>query len=327
MATNYKQSWSQPSVLERGIAVIRQEALALHALADSLNASFDGAARAIAECTGRVIVTGIGKSGHIARKVSSTFASTGSPSLFLHAAEAGHGDLGMITPGDVLVALSNSGETAELRPILSRALQIGLPVIAMTSRPKSFLITAATHGIVLPDVEEACPHGTAPTSSTTMMMALGDALAVAVMQARGTTIDDIARFHPAGTIGSRLAPVESLLRPRARLPQVGKDASMADAVVEMSSSGRGAVCVLDDNGDLLGIITDGDVRRSIDRVHTARCIDVMTKNPLTVREGMSRADAYHIMHNHRVNVIVVVARDNALKPLGIVHIHDIELLA
>jgi arabinose-5-phosphate isomerase len=269
----------------------------------------------------------MGKSGHVGRKIAATLASTGTPAFFVHPAEASHGDLGMILPGDAVVALSNSGETAELSDVVAHARRFAIPLIAVTGRAGSALARAADCMLLLPAAPEACPMGLTPTTSTTMAMALGDALAVAVMQARGTTIDDIARFHPAGTIGSRLAPVESLLRPRARLPQVGKDASMADAVVEMSSSGRGAVCVLDDNGDLLGIITDGDVRRSIDRVHTARCIDVMTKNPLTVREGMSHADAYHIMHNHRVNVIVVVARDNALKPLGIVHIHDIELLA
>jgi arabinose-5-phosphate isomerase len=185
----------------------------------------------------------------------------------------------------------------------------------------------ATYGLLLPDVDEACPHGTAPTSSTTMMLALGDALAVGAMRARGTTLDDIARLHPAGSIGNRLSPVETLLRPRARVPHVSAGASMSDAVVEMTSAGRGAVCVLDDDGSLIGIITDGDIRRSIGAIQTARCIDIMTREPLVVREGVSREDAYHVMHDNRVNVIVVVAHDDPRRPLGMVHIHDIELIA
>lgn len=326
MATKLESEWGRPSLIARGALVIRQESAALATLADSLGDAFGGAVQAIAECNGRIAVTGLGKSGHVARKIASTFASTGSPSYFMHAAEAGHGDLGMMRESDVLVVLSNSGETAEIRPIISRAGQIGVPVIAIASRPRSFLINAATFALLLPDVEEACPHGTAPTSSTTMMIALGDALAVAAMQARGITLDDIARFHPAGSIGSRLAPVESLLRPRARLPMVKLQASIADAIFEMTSAGRGAVCVVDDNELLEGIITDGDIRRAIDVINSATCRDVMSRDPITVRAGMSREDAYHIMHDNRVNVIVVVARDNPRRPLGIVHVHDLELI-
>ncbi|MGJ3649147.1 KpsF/GutQ family sugar-phosphate isomerase [Sphingomonas sp. GlSt437] len=322
-----KLEYPAPSLTAVGAAVIAQEADGLVALAKSLDDRFRGAVEAIAACRGRVVVTGLGKSGHVGRKISSTLASTGSPSFFLHAAEAGHGDLGMLSPSDVLLVLSNSGETAEIKPIVARALQIGVSVIAIASRPRSYLVRSATFPLMLPDVEEACPHGTAPTSSTTMMMALGDALAVAAMEARGTTIEDIARFHPSGTIGSRLAPVESLLPFRGRLPRVAPDAPMSEAVFEMTSAGRGAVCVVDGDGLLAGIITDGDVRRSIDRIADARCIDVMTRDPLTVREGMTRQEAYHIMHDNRVNVLVVVSRDDARRPLGIVHIHDIELIA
>lgn len=310
-----------------GAAVIRQEAQALLSLADAVGDSFGSAAQVLASCRGRIVVTGLGKSGHIGRKVSSTLASTGSPSFFLHAAEAGHGDLGMLSENDVLLALSNSGETAELRPIIARALQLNVPVIAIASRPRSFLVNAANFPLLLPDVTEACPHGTAPTSSTTMMLALGDALAIAAMRVRGTTIADIARFHPAGSIGNRLAPVETLLRPRARLPLVGPDAMLSDAIVEMTSAGRGAVCVVDDAGLLVGIITDGDIRRSIDKVHVSRCGDVMNVEPLTIREGRTREDAYHVMHDNRITVLVVVARDNDRKPLGIIHIHDLELIA
>jgi len=327
MATKITRIWTSPSTIDCGTEVIRKEAAGLLALADSLGSAFDGAVEAIASVSRRIVVTGLGKSGHIGRKISSTFSSTGTPSCFIHAGEAGHGDLGMMIQGDVLVALSNSGETAELRPIIARARQINVPVIAIASRPHSFLLTSATYALLLPDVEEACPHGTAPTSSTTMMLALGDALAVSAMRARGTTLDDIARLHPAGSIGSRLAPVETVLRPRARLPFVHADASMSDAVVEMTSAGRGAVCVLDDDGLLLGIITDGDIRRSIGAIQTARCIDIMTREPLSVREGLTREHAYHVMHDNRVNVIVVVAQDNPRRPLGIVHIHDLELIA
>lgn len=327
MATKIKRVWPQSSIIDCGADVIRKEAGGLLALADSLDSAFEGAVAAIAAVSRRVVVTGLGKSGHIARKLASTLSSTGTPACFIHAAEAGHGDLGMMMAGDVLVVLSNSGETAEIRPIVARALQIGVPVIAVASRARSFLLEAATYGLLLPEVEEACPHGTAPTSSTTMMLALGDALAIGAMRARGTTLDDIVRLHPAGSIGNRLAPVDTLLRARVPLPFVRADASLPDAIVEMSSAGRGAVCVLDDDGLLLGIITDGDIRRSIETIQTARSIDVMTRDPLSVRAGMSREDAYHVMHDNRVNVLVVVDRDEPRRPLGIIHIHDLELIA
>jgi arabinose-5-phosphate isomerase len=327
MASKIKPVWTRPSIIECGAAVIEQEASALVALAGALDSRFEGAVNCIATAKRQIVVTGLGKSGLIARKIASTLAATNTPACFVHAAEAGHGDLGMMLPGDVLIALSNSGATAELRPIIHRARQIGVPVIAVGSRAESFLLTNADYPLLLPQVEEACPHGTAPTSSTTMMMALGDALAVAVMQARGTTLDDIARLHPAGSIGNRLAPVETLLRPRARLPHVGLDASLRDAILEMSSHGRGVVCVLDEDNYLAGVITDGDVRRSIDQATSAACIDVMTRDPLTVRADMTREEAYHVMHENRINVLVVVARDNPRKPIGIVHIHDLDLIA
>lgn len=327
MATKTEWIAAPPSIRDCGAAVVLREAAALHALADSLGTAFEGAVECLVGTARQVVVTGLGKSGHVARKMASTLAATGTPACFVHAGEAGHGDLGMIVPGDVVVALSNSGETAEMRPIIHRAKQIGVPVIAIASRAQSFLLTMVDFGLRLPEVDEACPHGTAPTSSTAMMMALGDALAVSVMRVRETTLDDIARLHPAGSIGNRLAPVETLLRPRARLPAVGPGASLRDAILEMTSHGRGVVCVLDEHGLLMGVITDGDVRRSIDAVHGVRCEDIMTRQPVTVRANTTREDAYHIMHDSRVNVLIVVDRENPLRPLGVIHIHDLELIA
>ncbi|MEO8722932.1 MAG: KpsF/GutQ family sugar-phosphate isomerase [Sphingobium sp.] len=306
--------------------VIRQEAEALRALADTLNITFERAVDCILSAPRRVVVCALGKSGHVGRKVSATLAASGTPSFFIHASEASHGDLGMLIAGDVLMLFSNSGETPELKPVIERAIALAIPVIAIASKADSFLMRKADYPLLLPDMPEACPNAIAPTTSTTMMMALGDALAVAIMEQRGVSRKKMAALHPGGAIGHRLMSLEALLGDNNDLPLVLPHTSMRDAVLEMTSTGKGAVCVVDDEGNLAGIITDGDVRRAIDRIHTATCSDIMNADPLTIAPDTAIEDAYQLMSAHRVNVLIVLDRVVARKPLGIIHIHDLTLL-
>lgn len=299
----------------------------MKALADALDATFEHAVQCILSAEHRVVVCALGKSGHVGRKVSATLAASGTPSFFIHASEASHGDLGMLMEGDVLMLFSNSGETPELKPVVERAAMLSIPVIGIASRAESFLMRKADFPLLLPDMPEACPNAIAPTTSTTMMMALGDALAVAIMEQRGMSRKKMAALHPGGAIGHRLMALKALLGDDNELPLVLPQTSMRDAVLEMTSTGKGAVCVVDDDGNLAGIITDGDVRRSIDRIHTASCRDIMNENPLTIAPDAAIEEAYQLMSTHRVNVLIVVDHASGRKPLGIVHIHDLTLLA
>lgn len=312
-------------ICETGQRVIGQEAEGLLALSATIGASFERAVHCILCATGRVVVSALGKSGHVGRKVSATLAASGTPSFFVHASEATHGDLGMLVTGDVLLIFSNSGETPELKPVIERAMQLSIPVIAIASRAESFLMRKAEYGLLLPNVAEACPNDIAPTTSTTMMMALGDALAVAVMEQRGVSRNDMAALHPGGAIGHRFMAIKSLIADDIVLPLVTPQTSMRDAVLEMTSTGKGAVCVVNDDGNLEGIITDGDIRRAIDRIHTACCRDIMNDAPLTVTPDASIDEAYRLMKSHRVNVLVVLDRRQGCRPLGIIHIHDLSL--
>lgn len=310
---------------ESGKSVIRQEAAALHQLADGLDGNFDAAVRILLHTEKRIIVTGIGKSGHIARKIAATLAATGSPAFFIHPAEASHGDLGMLMQGDSLLAFSNSGATPELSSILAHASRLSIPIISVASQMDSPLARQANVHLALPRLEEACPVRIAPTTSTTMMLALGDALAVAVMRLRGITRHDLALLHPGGNIGRRLMPVDQMVQPGVPLPLVYPRTKMRDVVLEMTSVGKGVAGVVDEAGHLIGIITDGDLRRSFDRIAITTAQDIMSKKPITIPSGTTLEDAYLLLNEAKITVAFVMARDEPHRPAGIIHIHDLAL--
>tara|TARA_R110000782_G_scaffold78276_3_gene155049 strand:- start:92456 stop:93463 length:1008 start_codon:yes stop_codon:yes gene_type:complete len=308
-----------------GRAVIRQEATALFDLADGLNEDFDRAVRVLINTQRRVIVTGMGKSGHIARKIAATLAATGTPSFFVHPAEASHGDLGMVIRGDCLIALSNSGSTSELYSIVAHARALDVPIISIVSRAGSPLAQKSDITLCLPQSEEACPVRIAPTTSTTMMLALGDALAISVMRIRGITRQDLALLHPGGTIGRRFTPVDEVLRSTDPLPLVRPDCRMRDAILEMTSIGKGVAGVIDDDGHLIGIITDGDLRRGFDRIMIATAKDIMTTHPVTISSGTIVEDAYRLLTDAKIMVAFVMDADDTAKPKGLVHLHDLAI--
>ena len=310
---------------ESGKSVIRQEAAALHQLADGLDGNFDAAVGLLLKTEKRVIVTGIGKSGHVARKVAATLAATGSPAFFIHPAEAAHGDLGMLMPGDCLLAFSNSGATPELSSIIAHASRLSIPIISVASRLDSPLARQADVHLSLPRIDEACPVRIAPTTSTTMMLALGDALAIAVMRLRGITRHDLALLHPGGNIGRRLMPVDQMIQRDAPLPLVHADTKMRDVVLEMTSVGKGVAGVVDETGHLIGIITDGDLRRSFDRIAIAAARDIMTQEPITIPSGTTLEDAYVLLNDAKITVAFVMAQDDPGRPVGVLHIHDLAL--
>lgn len=310
-------------MLHAGRAVILQEASGLAELAAGLDENFVKAVDTMLATRRRVIVTGIGKSGHVGRKIAATLAATGTISFFLHASEAAHGDLGMVAPGDVLLVLSNSGRSRELRPLLTYARRIGVRVIAIVSHAQSPLARAADITLRLPNAPEACPVRIAPTTSTAMMLALGDALALAIMQRRGLTRSDIARWHPGGDIGTRLSPIEDVLNLDEPLPLVRYDAPMRDVVLEMTSGGKGVTGVVDENGALIGIITDGDLRRAFDQVLTARAADVMTRAPVTAARGACVEEVLALMNEAKITVLFVTEADDPTRPVAVAHIHDL----
>ncbi|MBK5264686.1 MAG: KpsF/GutQ family sugar-phosphate isomerase [Alphaproteobacteria bacterium] len=316
---------SNSDLVESGQSVIRQEAAALSALADSLDEKFGAVVELIIQTRHRVVVTGIGKSGHIARKIAATLSATGTPAYFVHAAESAHGDLGMLMQGDCLLAFSNSGTTPELQAILSYAKQLSIPIIGVASRSDSPLALQSTVFLRLPQAEEACPVKIAPTTSTTMMLALGDALAIAAMRIRGTSLQDLAQWHPGGNIGRRLMPVEQLIRRDDPLPLVSPDTRMRDVILEMTSSGKGVAGVIDTDGKLIGIITDGDLRREFDRIIIARAGDIMTRDPVTITSGTLVEDAYTLLNGAKIMAAFVMDPDDPAKPVGLLHIHDLAI--
>ena len=315
---------SDPSIA-RGRRVLATEAEAVAALADRLGDEFAAACRLLLDCRGRTVVTGMGKSGHVARKIASTLASTGSPSFFLHPAEASHGDIGMIADGDVVIALSNSGETAELLAILPPIKRLGVPLVALTGNRGSTLARYATVTLDVSVPAEACPLNLAPTASTTAALAMGDALAVAVLEARGFTEEDFARSHPAGSLGRRLLlHVEEVMRRGVELPSVGPDTPLAAGLLEMSRKGLGMTTVLDERGRVLGIFTDGDLRRALDRqidVHATAMREVMTTGCKVARPLMLAAEAVRLMQEHRITALPVVDDEGAL--VGALNVHDL----
>ncbi len=311
-------------VLAKGIDVVTIEANALQMLAGALDGSFVKACRLIHQQNGRVAVTGMGKSGHIGRKIAATLSATGSPASYVHPGEAAHGDLGMLVPGDVLVVISNSGNTSELRAILHHASRIGMKVIGITANAHSLVNEMADVCLCLPVTREACPSNIAPTTSTTLQLALGDALAMAVMEMRGFSRDMMKALHPGGSIGLRLMAVDELMHAPAELPLVQPDTPMVDVIVEMTARGFGVAGVVDSCGRLLGIITDGDLRRNFTLLQTATACQVMTEKPLLLRSDTTAEDAVHILNEAQVTCAFVVAaasQDDAV-PIGIVHVHD-----
>ncbi len=309
-----------PSAVETARDVLTLEGRALTALAEALPEDFAACIDLILSTTGRVIVCGIGKSGHVGRKISATLASTGTPSYFVHAAEASHGDLGMIASGDVVLLLSNSGETAELGDVLAYCTRFAIPVLGMSSREASTMMRAATLRLTLPPMPEACPIGMAPTTSTTMMLALGDALAVALMQARGFEADHFRDFHPGGKLGAQMSRVGELMHPEPSLPLVAPDMPMSETLLVMSSKGFGIAAVVAADGALMGIVTDGDLRRNMDHLMDHVAFEVATKNPVTVTPDTLAARALAVMNDRKISVLLVVDADN--RPVGVLHIHD-----
>jgi arabinose-5-phosphate isomerase len=291
------------------------------AIRDELGRDFVAAVELISAAQGRLIVTGMGKSGHVGRKVAATFASTGTPAFFVHPSEASHGDLGMITPDDVIMALSWSGETAELKDLIdySRRFRIGL--IAVTASAESTLGAAADVVLALPAAREACPHNLAPTTSTLMQAALGDALAVALLESRGFSALDFRKLHPGGRLGAMLKFVGNVMHAGDAIPLVALGTAMADAVVEMSTKGFGCVGITDAKGNLTGIITDGDLRRHMrPDLLEARVEDVMTHSPKTVRPDQLASEALEIINSSKITALIVA---DAGKPVGIVNFHDL----
>jgi len=314
-----KEQAANPTV-ESGRRVLRVEAEGLETLARTIASPFCAAVDLLERLRGRVVVTGMGKSGHVARKIAATLASMGTPALFVHPAEASHGDLGMIVEGDVLLALSNSGETPELADLVAYAKRFGISIIAMTACAGSALAKAAEVALLLPAAAEACPMGLAPTTSTTMMMALGDALSVALLERKGFSRDDFHVLHPGGKLGRRLLKVADLMHEGDELPLVDADMPMADALIVMTAKSFGCIGIVDDAGMLLGVVTDGDLRRKMSPdLLSRRAGDVMTGNPKTIRPEALASEAV-LMMNARAITNLFVVRDGA--PVGILHIHD-----
>jgi len=310
-------------VLQFGRDILHDEARALDALADSLDEDFERAVAMIFEMQGKLIVSGLGKSGHIGRKIAATFASTGTTATFLHLAEAIHGDMGIAAKGDVALLISQSGSTAELEAVIDHFQQVGIPIVAVTGNPRSMLAEASTAPLVLPHWAEVGPEAVAPTTSTTMTLALGDALAMAVMRQKGFSRTDFGRLHPGGSLGARLKPVRRLMHGGDALPLTNRDSSMHQAIVEMTEKRLGVVGVTDGDGNLIGVITDGDLRRNIERGLDLPASEYMTANPKTVGPDALIDEALTLFDEHRITMLFVVEPgDGGQRPVGVLHIHD-----
>ena len=314
-----KKNQSQ-NFIEIGKRVVRSEARALDELENGIGESFSDAIKLILNVKGRVILSGMGKSGHIARKITATLTSTGTPAHFLHPAEASHGDLGMITNADVLVLLSNSGETPELANIISYSKRFKVPLIGIASNLNSSLLKNANIPILLPKTKEACNSGIVPTTSTTMALALGDAIAITIMEFRKFTPESFRTFHPGGNLGSALVTIENLMHKGRKIPRVFPGTSMVDVFLEMSKKGFGTVAIAKNKDVLVGVITDGDLRRNIEDLMTKSCDQILTSNPHVVTKDMLASSALNLMNKHKISSVFVVNKKNQL--LGILHIHD-----
>ncbi len=326
MTGNQSQSSKDRARLQAlGLAVIENEARAVTALGARIDDAFVDACGHMLQCRGRIVVLGMGKSGHVGGKIAATLASTGSPSFFVHPGEASHGDLGMITPKDVVLALSNSGETSELLLILPLIKRLGAPLIALTGQPNSSLAREADVHIDVSVEQEACPLGLAPTSSTTAALAMGDALAVAMLEARGFTAEDFARSHPGGSLGRRLLlHIDDIMHRGDAIPAVASDAWLSEALVEMSAKGLGMTAVLEPDGRLAGVYTDGDLRRTLDGavdLRSLRVAEVMTRGCVTSTPDRLAAEALQIMEQHKINGLLIL--DPGGRLIGALNMHDL----
>jgi arabinose-5-phosphate isomerase len=313
------------NAVQSALRTLEVGASGIAAIAEALNGplgmAFAATVDLIRQATGRVIVTGLGKSGHVARKVAATLASTGTPAFFVHAAEASHGDLGMITPDDVIIALSWSGEQPEMKNLVNYSARFAIPMIAVTSNAESSLGGAARIVLELPKAREACPHNLAPTTSTLMQAAIGDALAIALLESRGFTALQFANFHPGGKLGAMLKRTSDLMESGDAVPMKPLGTRMSDALDEMSSKGFGCVAIVDGNGAIAGIITDGDLRRKMrPDLMTALVDDIMTKNPRTIDRDSLASEALELLNSARITALIVT---DAGKPVGIVNFHGL----
>lgn len=316
---------STTQLCQLGLAVIQSETQAIASLQDRIDENFARACQYLLECKGRIVVLGMGKSGHIGSKIAATLASTGSPAFFVHPGEASHGDLGMITRHDCVLTLSNSGETVELLQLLPMLKWLSVPLITLTGKANSTLAQAATVNIDVSVAQEACPLGLSPTSSTTAALVMGDALAIALLQARGFTAADFARAHPSGTLGLRLLlRIDDLMHTGDTLPCIPEHATLRDALLEMTQKKLGMTTIRDDKQRLQGIFTDGDLRRAFERdinLNTTLIKDIMTRHCKTVRPGTMAVEALQFMENFKITSLVVTQEDNTI--IGVLHMHDI----
>ena len=310
---------------ERARRVLGIEIAALSALRDRLDVDVERALDVLLACRGKVVVTGLGKSGIVARKIAATFASTGTPALFLHAGEGAHGDVGTLGRGDVLLALSNSGETQEVLHLVPAARRFEVPIVAVTGRIDSALARAADAVLDVHVAEEGCPLGLAPMASTTAMMVLGDALAAALLEERGFTADDFALLHPAGALGRKLLRVGDVMRSGPDMPVITAGAGLKDVILEMTKKRLGVTAVLDEQGLLAGIVTDGDLRRGLERaadIRTLRADELMTRSPKTIGPHALAAQAVAMMERFQITSLFVLA-DDSRRPEGVLHLHDV----
>lgn len=319
---NQAANKSDEEILASGRNVLREESKALALQAEELNGPFIKAVHTIASCKGRVIVTGMGKSGHIARKIAATMASTGTPAHFVHPGEASHGDLGMVLPGDVVIAISNGGESAELADIIHYARRFAIPLIGITSREQSTLAQSSDIVLLLPRLPEVGANNLAPTTSTTMTLALGDALSVAAFEVKGFTAEDFKNFHPGGKLGKTLMRVENLMHPKDQLPLVKPTDTMAHVLVVMTEKRFGCAGVVSEDGKLLGIITDGDLRRHMsDGLIQKTAESIMTRSPMTMSPRLLAVEAVKSLNDTQRTQVFIV--NDANEPVGLIHIHDL----
>ncbi len=316
---------SEKDLRQLGMAVVETESRAVAELAGRIDHDFVRACEFMLQCEGRIVVIGMGKSGHIGGKIAATLASTGSPAFFVHPGEASHGDLGMITSKDVVLALSNSGETQEILTILPLIKRLNVPLISLTGKPRSTLATTANVNLDVSVSEEACPLGLAPTSSTTATLVMGDALAIALLEARGFTVEDFALSHPGGSLGRRLLLlIEDIMHTGDTIPRVAESATLSEGLLEVTRKGLGMTAVISADGELAGVFTDGDLRRTLDRgldVHTTPMHEVMTRNCKTVGAHVLAAEALRLMEEFKINALLVVDKGGRL--VGALNMHDL----
>ena len=311
--------------IKSGLRTVEMESLAVGQLAPCINNDFERACKTILACEGRVVVTGMGKSGHIGNKIAATLASTGTPAFFVHPGEASHGDLGMITKNDVVIAISNSGSTAEVVTILPLIKRLGIPLISMTGDPESILSQSACANLDVSVTSEACPLNLAPTTSTTVTLVMGDALAIALLESRGFSAEDFAFSHPGGALGRKLLlRVGDIMHGETEVPRVRANQLLQDALLEMTEKGFGMTTVVDSSNKLMGVFTDGDLRRVIDQnidIGTATMEQVMSANPRTIGDAILAAEALTIMESASITALIV--EDHSQHPIGVLHMHDI----